>query len=109
MAKKEVIIIANYSDAKLVSFNELCEACGISPEFLEELIAHDILAAQRGALEEWTFDTDTLQRVKTAIRLRRDLQIHDLEGIALVLELLDQLNDLRTKMDLLERHYIKHK
>lgn len=42
-----------------------------------------------------------LSRARTAMRLQRDLEIN-LSGVALALELLDQVNELRTRLHVLD-------
>jgi len=85
---------------------ELCSACSIAEEWIIELV-------EEGALEpfnlqsigkqhtQWLFTVDCLQKVRTAKRLQRDLNIN-LEGIALVLNLLEQIDTLETKLRCLE-------
>jgi len=52
-------------------------------------------------LAEWQFDINALRRLRQAQRLQQDLEINA-AGVALALELLDELIVLRTKLHLLE-------
>ncbi len=108
MTKNEIIIIADYTNAEPLTLDEFCEACGISNEFIQALIEHDIVHPRGGQPHQWQFDLDELQRVKAAQRLQRDLEVN-MAGIALVLDLLDELNELRAHTQLIERHYLKRK
>lgn len=108
MVKKEVIIIADYASAEPITLDELSQICGLSGDFIQALIEHDIVHPKGELPSQWLFDLDELQRVKTAQRLQRDLEVN-MAGIALVLDLIDELNELRAHAQLIERHYIKHK
>ena len=50
--------------------------------------------------EKWKFKADALRRSKAALRLQHDSGVN-LAGAALVLDLLDELEELRTKIALL--------
>lgn len=106
MVKNELVIIADYSQETLLTLDELCEICGISYDFINELIEYEIVHPQGGAPDEWVFDLDHLQRIKTALRLQRDLEVN-LAGVTVVLDLLDELEELRARMKLLEKHFLK--
>ncbi|EKD70892.1 MAG: hypothetical protein ACD_46C00342G0003 [uncultured bacterium] len=103
MTKKEIIIVADYSEENLFSLEELCRVSGIPEEFIQELISYEIIEPLQ-AEENWIFDITHLERVKAARRLQRDLEVN-MAGIVIVLDLLDELEELRAKMRILERHY----
>jgi len=90
-----------------LTLNDLCCACSSSAEWIIELV-------EEGALEPVTLKTDTnkpsddqqnqwrftgysLQRAQTARRLQRDLNIN-LAGVALALELLEQVSTLQEQL-----------
>ena len=50
----------------------------------------------------WCFTGASVSRLQTALRLQRDLGVN-LEGAALALDLLEEVNRLRRRTDLLER------
>lgn len=108
MTKKEIVIIADYAHDELVTLQELSELCNISADLIEVLIKEGIIEPLSGTSQDYLFGTDELQRVKMVVRLQRDLQVN-LEGVALVLDLLDEVKELRARMQLVERHYLKHK
>lgn len=103
MAKKEIVIIADYSQQEPLTMRELCEICGISSDFMHDLVTYEIIHPVDAAPE--TFDLAQLQRVKTVLRLQRDLEIN-LAGAAVVLDLLDQLEELRAQMELIHKHHL---
>lgn len=97
MGNKEVVIIADYSEQSSLSFQELCDACGITPDAIYELIEYEIVSPEGVSPDEWVFNMAQLQRAKTALRLQRDLEVN-LAGIALILDLLEELDDLRARI-----------
>lgn len=110
MEKKEIILVADYSHQTPLTFVEFCELCHVSREFINELVREGVLSPHGETPQEWVFSLDELPRVLKAYRLKRDLDL-DIAGIALVLELLQQIEDLQRKMELVEKHYftqIKH-
>lgn len=104
MAKHEIMIIANYSQESLLTVNEICEICHISMDTVEELIAFEIIHPKQTSQNELVFDMHDLQRVKSALRLQHDLEIN-LAGVAVVLDLLDELHELRERAEFLQRHF----
>lgn len=106
MGKKEIIIIADYTQKSPLSLHELCDICHISDVLVLNFIEHDIISPLDRSAESLIFDMAQLKRLQTALRLQRDLEVN-LAGIALVLELLDELEELRTKTAMLEKHFLK--
>ncbi len=94
MVKNGLVIIADYADQQPLSIDELCTACQISIEFIQELEAYQIIRRRDPAHEQFQFDMAELRRIQTALRLQRDLEVN-LAGVALVLDLLDELDELR--------------
>ena len=103
MIKGTRLIIADYSQETSLTFTDLCEICQISSDFIEDLIALGIVRPQITGAEEDIFTLKQLQRIKTAIRLHRDLEVN-LTGVAVILDLLDELEDLRSRLNLMEKH-----
>jgi len=85
-----------------LSLNDLSRSCCRSAEWIIELV-------EEGALEPishkthgkqitpWRFTADSLHRAQIAMRLQRDLNIN-LAGIALALELMEQIDTLESKL-----------
>lgn len=96
--KNDIIIIADYSKDEVLSLEELIEICHISPEFIDELIAFGVVDPHGNA-----FDMSQLERIQKAQRLQRDLEVN-LAGVAVVLDLLDDLEAMRARLAFLEKH-----
>ncbi len=103
MVQKDLIVVIDHS-AELVSLSELCQACRISPDFIHQLIEYEIIQARRTASAEWMFDLTQVRRVKTFMRLQRDLELN-FAGAALVLDMIEEVNELRARVALCERYH----
>lgn len=80
-----------------LSLRELCQDCGVHAETVIELVEHGVLEPRGRAPGEWQFVGHDLLRIKRALRLQRDLAIN-LAGIALSLDLLDEIRYLQRKL-----------
>jgi chaperone modulatory protein CbpM len=72
--------------------------CGVHPERITELVSFGIVAPGGMPSTHWRFSELALHRLKKAIRLHRDLGI-DQQGLALTLDLLDEIDRLRDLVD----------
>ena len=84
---------------------ELSKVCDIHAEKLLAMVQEGLIEPQGDTREitqmHWRFSGYALHRVQIALRLERDLNIN-LEGVAMVLDLLDEVRDLRERVRLLE-------
>lgn len=103
MEKKQVVIITDYTETPL-TLDELCEICHFSKDMVNDLVKYEIIHPLGKVPEEWIFDLDELKRAKKAVRLRRDFEVN-LEAIALVLDLLEEMEQLRSQVEFLKKHY----
>jgi chaperone modulatory protein CbpM len=76
---------------------DLCRACDVHAERIVELVDFGVLEPQGREPARWIFGGASLHRARAALRLQRDLDI-DLAGAALALELLDEIDSLRTRL-----------
>lgn len=82
-----------FDDYTMLNVDELSRLCAVERTFIIELVEEGVLEVMEVA-PEWRFSGTALRRARTASRLQRDLQIN-LPGVALALELLDELEHLR--------------
>ena len=80
-----------------LSLSELCTACARHTEWIIELVDEGILEPVGAERSQWRFPTVSLQRALTTSRLQNDLGIN-LAGVALALELLDEIDTLRARL-----------
>lgn len=98
MPNKAYSIITIETDPEL-TLDELCQACDVTPDFIQELI-------QFGAIEpidySFRFNAQHLRRIRRVIHLQQDLEVN-LAGAALAVDLMDQIEDLQTQVELLQK------
>lgn len=92
-------------DNDLLPFEEFCRLLSIDQALLVEMVEFGILEPYGESISSWQFSYVSLRRAKQAQRLAQDLHIN-LSGIALSLDLLDQLKHLRAQLEALE-HQLK--
>ncbi len=99
MTDKEIIVTSGTILDENTSFTliELCRYGKTSAEYIIEMVEEGILDPKGKTELEWRFDALALKRLQTAQRLQRDLRIN-LPGTALVLELLEEMDELRQRL-----------
>ena len=66
-------------------------------EWIVELVEHGVVVPVGRTRSDWKFDSFTVVRVAKARRLGRDLDLNP-SGLAVVLELLDEIDELRIRL-----------
>jgi chaperone modulatory protein CbpM len=77
-----------------MTIDEVARFCSVRREKIVELVSEGIVAAGGPTPEEWRFSGSALARAGKALRLEIDLEIN-LGAVALVLDLLDEIEELR--------------
>jgi chaperone modulatory protein CbpM len=80
-----------------LSLLELCQACSADAEIVTAWVLEGVLEPAGESPPEWRFGGDSLRRARLALRLSRDLEINP-PGVALVLDLLDEIAALRARL-----------
>ncbi len=80
-----------------VSFAQLCEACEVHAESVEAMIEEGIIAPVGGGARHWRFTRITVVRVRSVLRMQRDLHVN-LAGAALALDLLERIEALNDRV-----------
>lgn len=80
-----------------LTLDDLCRACTVPAEQIIELVNVGVLDPLGREPTRWRFDGISLNRARVALRLQRDIGI-DLIGAALAMELLDEIELLRTRL-----------
>ena len=76
---------------------ELCHACDTREEDVRAWVDEGALEPEGRQPQDWRFAAAVLPRARTAARLARDFEI-DARAIALVLELMDEIERLRARL-----------
>ena len=92
----------NDTQATSLSFTEVCLQTGVAEDTVVEIIEQGIVEPVGASPGEWLFSPAMLILTKKAVRLHRDLDVN-WAGIALAIELLDEVEQLREKNRYLQR------
>ncbi len=84
-----------------LSLAELCRACRLPADELLALVEEGVIEPRGREPARWRFRSVCIRRVQRAQRLRHDLGVN-VPGAALVLDLLDELDELRERLRRLE-------
>jgi chaperone modulatory protein CbpM len=83
--------------ATLCTVDELCRACNVDADWIAELVEHGVIEPIGEVGADWRFTSLTIVRIAKARRLERDLDLNP-PGLAVVLDLLDEIDDLRAQL-----------
>lgn len=86
-----------------LTLGQLCRACGVHADWIISLVEESIIEPQGEDIRLWRFSGASLVRARSALRLQRDLGVN-LAGIALALDLIEELESLRTKPSYANEH-----
>ncbi len=84
------------------SLVELSRCCNVSVEKILILVGEGVLNPRGRTQADWQFAGADLVRALSAIRLERDLGVNT-AGAALAIDLMDEMQQLRQRVRLLER------
>ena len=106
MTSKDRILTVEVTDTdgSTFSLREICERGDCHAEFVIKLVDYGVIAPldEVPEMRQWQFDVAALSRLRTALRLQRDLKLN-LPGLAMSLELLDEVQDMRREVDRLNQ------
>lgn len=89
-------------EQQLLTLAELSRACSMHAEWVISLVDEGILEPLgSGDAAHWRFSCAALPRARAAMRLQRDLGIN-LAGAALVLDLMEDLENLRARLRIID-------
>jgi chaperone modulatory protein CbpM len=86
-----------FEEYAVLSVDELSRLCAVDRAYIVELVEEGVLSVTAVGAEQWRFAGTALRRARTALRLQRDLEIN-LPGVALALELMEELDALRREL-----------
>jgi len=90
-------------DSAPCSLRELCVTFVIEESVVIEMVDIGVLIPLGDDPHSWKFGAGALLRLQRARRLQRDLEIN-LAGVAVALDLLDELEGARQRVKTLEQH-----
>jgi len=104
MTTQEFALISIETEPE-VTFEELCEAFDLTPHFVEELIEYGAIEPRGFSRNNWRFNSYQLRRLHRIKRLYEELEL-DLQGALVAADLMEQIENLRFQVELLEKHLI---
>ena len=84
-----------------LSLADLCRACQLPAERVFELVQEGVIEPVGRDPARWRFQAISVRRVRCAQRLEQDLGVN-VAGAALAIDLLEELQQLRTRLRRLE-------
>lgn len=100
--RKEILTGLLLDEESTLTLGELSRACTVHAEWIIELVDEGILEPAGDDTAHWRFSGPSLCRARSAMRLQRDLGIN-LAGAALVLDLMEEVETLRSRLQVLDR------
>lgn len=76
---------------------ETCALCRVDNELIFEMVNEGVLTPAGTSPETWRFNAVAIKRIQVTLRLRNDLRVN-LPGAALALDLLEELEELRSRL-----------
>lgn len=103
MDNQTVVTAVLIDEHTTISIVDVCQRCGISEDVLLEMIEHGLFSQQVAYSKNMYFDEKKIGRIQAASRIQHDLDVN-VPGVVLVLELLDELEQLRNQLHILQHH-----
>lgn len=85
-----------------LDMQSFCQTVGLPAAFVIEIVEHGIVEPQGRTPEDWLFDDHAPGIARRAAKLHHDLDL-EWEGVALALELLEEVHDLRAENAMLRQ------
>lgn len=102
MSKDTILTGVLIDETTTFTVIEVCQKYHISKDLLVELVEQGLFDTDTTDIEHVVFNAPSLRRIEIAFRLHRDLEIN-LQGVALALELLDEIDQMRGELAILKR------
>ena len=96
-SEHQVLAGAIFEETALLTVKDLSRMCAVDERHIVEFVEEGVLSVVEIDTTEWHFTGAALRRARLALRLERDLEIN-LAGVALALELMEELQTLRRKL-----------
>ncbi|MGG5291568.1 chaperone modulator CbpM [Pseudomonas shirazensis] len=80
----------------------LCQEADITADWVIEIVEHGIVQPSGRTPEDWLFDDRAPVTLKRAVKLHQELEL-EWEGVALALELLEEVQHLRSENTMLRQ------
>jgi len=88
---------AIFEESAVLTVKDLSRMCAVDEQHIVEFVEEGVLSVVEINTAEWHFTGAALRRARLALRLERDLELN-LAGVALALELIEELQRLRREV-----------
>ena len=89
-------------DKAELSLDEVCVSCNLAREVVTSYIEEGLLEVEGATTQGWRFSQTQVVYIQKATRLQNDLRLN-VAGSVLVLELLEQIDELKNRLQRFER------
>jgi chaperone modulatory protein CbpM len=89
---------AIFEESAVLTVRDLSLLCAVEERHIVEYVEEGVLNVAEVSASEWHFTGAALRRTRLALRLERDLELN-LAGVALALQLIEELEQLRGKLE----------
>ena len=93
-------------EPEVLTLREVCSILELRSEVICEWVAEGVVQPAGERLGEWRFAPGQLERARRARRLQQDLELNT-ESLPLVLDLLGEVEQLRTRLRLFEKRFLE--
>ena len=90
------------SDENKLALRDICQRCGLPETTVRAYVEEGVIEVQGDDVARWRFSEVTVVRALKAHRLQRDLRLNA-AGAALALDLMEQIDELKSRLRRLEK------
>lgn len=101
--KKTTVSYHQFEVFEALTLGELCKFCHVGQDWIETLVEHGVLEPYGPDVTDWRFDPVNVARARKSQRLVQDFGLNA-AGLALVLDLMDERDELASKIAHLMMH-----
>ena len=97
MSREITQVVLAIEEEEPLSLRQLCRTCAVHAEAILAMVDEGILEPSGDDSSHWRFPAGSIRRAHRVVRLQDDLGVN-LSGAALVLDLLDRIESLETRL-----------
>ncbi len=95
--ENETLIGEILNDENEISLRQICNACQLPAEIVIEYVEYGVIEPIQSSNANLFFHSHSINRILTARRLQDDLGLNN-AGVALAIDLIDELNEVRHRL-----------
>ena len=91
-----------------LTMEELCQAFSVTPDYIDELMGYGVIQPIHPSDNILRFNAENIRRLRRMVRLQREMELN-IPGAALAIELLDEIERLKSELALWQKNVILYK